>query len=153
MRFEHSMEVACSPEHLWLYLEEPEKQKLWMKGVLSNEPAEAGPTRVGSRSIMKIKEGGKVGSYHIEVTRYEPYQRMGVKMWGGSFGDMEAFVDYTLTDLKGRTRLDYLFSAEPKSFFMKLMGALFQWFSVMQIKSFFKTLKSLAEAPQQKVVA
>jgi len=153
MRIEHSMEIACSPEHLWLYLEEPEKQKLWMKGVLSNEPAEAGQTRVGSRSVMKIKEGGKVASYNIEVLHYEPYQHMGIKMWGGSFGDMEAFVDYTLTDLKGRTRLDYLFNAEPKSFLMKLMGTIFKWFSVMQLKSFFKTLKSLAEAPQQQVSA
>jgi carbon monoxide dehydrogenase subunit G len=153
MRIEHRMEVACSPEHLWLYLEEPEKQKLWMKGVLSNESAEKGPTRVGSRSIMKIKEGGKVASYNIEVLRYEPHKHMGIKMWGGSFGEMEAFVDYTLTDLKGRTRLAYLFTAKPKSFLMKLLAALFQWFSVMQLKSFFKTLKSLAEAPQQKELA
>jgi hypothetical protein len=100
---------------------------------------------------MKIKEGGKVASYNIEVLRYEPHKHLGIKMRGGSFGDMEAFVDYTLTDLKGRTRLDYLFTAEAKSFFMKLMGAIFKWFSVMQIKSFFKTLKNLAEAPQQKI--
>ena len=151
MRVEHSIEIACSPEHLWLYLEEPEKQKLWMKGVLSNESAEAGPTRVGSRSVMKIKEGGKIASYDIEVLRYAPPEHLGIKIWGGSFSDMVAFVDYTLHDLCGRTRLDYLFTVEPQGFFMKLMIPLFKRFSVMQIKSFFKTLKSLAEAPQAQV--
>lgn len=69
MRVEHRTEIACSPEQLWPYLEEPDKQKLWMKGVLSNESTSPGPTQVGSTSVMKIKEGGKVAAYNIEVLR------------------------------------------------------------------------------------
>ncbi len=153
MRIEHSVEINCSPEQLWPYLEEPEKQKLWMKGVISNEPTDPGPTRVGSRSVMKIKEGGKIAEYNIEVVKYEPPKFMGIKMWGGSFKDMEVFVDYKLNDLKGRTRLDYICTVEPQGFFMKMMMPLFKMFSLMQLKSFFKTLKSLAEAPPARVHA
>jgi hypothetical protein len=55
-------------------------------------------------------------------------------------------LEYRLTDLAGRTRLDYLCSFEPKKFFMKLLMGLVAPFMRKQLTSFMGTLKQLAEA-------
>lgn len=146
MRTEYGIEVNCPPEHLWPYLEEPEKQKLWMKGLLENETTSTQQTGVGTTFKMKIKEGGKTAEYFGEVLKYERHKLLGIKLWGGSFKDMEIFVDYTLFDLHGRTKLDYLATMEIKGLLMKIFSPLFKVFGMMQLKSFFRTLKQLAEA-------
>ena len=51
---------TCTPETLWEHITEPEKQKLWMKGLLSNEQTSPAPVGVGSTFRMVIKEGRKL---------------------------------------------------------------------------------------------
>lgn len=145
MLTDYSIEVNCPPAQLWPYLEEPEKQKLWMKGLLENATTSAKQTGVGATFKMKIKEGGRIAEYFGEVLKYERNKLLGIKLWGGNLKDMEVFVDYTLVDLSGRTRLDYLATMEIKGLIMKIFSPLFKAFSLMQLKSFFKTLKQLAE--------
>lgn len=148
MRIDYSMEVSCSPDQLWQYLEQPELQKQWMKGLLENQATSEGPTRVGSTFRMKIKEGGKTADYEGQITGYEKNRHMGLRMWGGGFPkDMVMNVDYRLADLNGRTRLDYVCKLEgpPPGFLMRLFMPLGACFARMQFKSFMKKLKSLVE--------
>jgi len=146
MRTEYGIEVNCPPARLWPYLEEPDKQKLWMKGLLENVATSTQQTGVGATFKMKIKEGGKIAEYFGEVLKYERNKLLGIKLWGGPLKDMEVFVDYTLIDLNGRTQLDYLAIMEIKGLMMKIFSPLFKAFSMMQLKSFFKTMKRLAES-------
>jgi len=146
MRTEYGIEVNCPPERLWPFLEDPEKQKLWMKGLLENVATSTQQTGVGATFKMKIKEGGKIAEYFGEVLKYERNKLLGIKLWGGALKDMEVFVDYRLIDLNGRTRLDYLATMEIKGLMMKIFSPLFKAFSMMQLKSFFKILKRLAES-------
>lgn len=146
MRTAYSIEIGCSPAHLWPYLEEPERQKLWMKGLLDNVATSAQQTGVGATFKMKIKEGGKIAEYFGDVLKYERNKLLGIKLWGGNLKNMEVFVDYTLIDLNGRTQLEYLATMEIDGLIMKIFSPLFKAFSLMQLKSFFKTLKQLAES-------
>ncbi len=144
MRFEHSAEFECTPEQLWPFLDEPEKMKLWLKGLVEVVPTSEGPTRVGSTSVMKIQEGAKVGEYRREVIAYEPPRHVGFKLTGGSFKGTPVFADFRLESLGGRTRLDSEFQADPSGL-QKLLWSGLKVVAQTQVKSFFKTLKQLVE--------
>ena len=60
MRTARSILIECSPEHLWPFVEEPDLQKLWMKGLLANELTSEPPAREGSTFQLRIREGGRI---------------------------------------------------------------------------------------------
>ncbi len=148
MQTVYSTLIDCTPEQLWPWLEEPDKQKQWMKGLLEKVSTSEEPTRVGSTFRMTIKEGRRVVEYEGEVTNYDLHHRLSIKFWGEMLRGVEIYVDYQLQDLGDRTRLDYLSTADTSEagFFIKLMMPLYKIFGLVQLKSFMKTLKHLAEA-------
>ncbi len=79
-----------------------------MKGVVSVEQPDDAPRGPGSLSRILIKEGGRVAEYQVRVTGFEPPRHLAIAMTGKTFGTAVMSVDYRLTDLGGRTRLDYL---------------------------------------------
>jgi hypothetical protein len=150
MRIERVVKINCTPEHLWPFLDEPDKQKLWMKGLLENRRIDPGPPRAGSKFKMKIKEGGKVGDYDGEVTAYDRPRHLGVRFWGGGFpAGMVMLCDYRLSAENGGTQMEYVAQSEGwrPGLFLRLLMPLFMLFTKMQLRGFLKTLKRLAEAP------
>ena len=152
MQLKHSTEIACTPDRVWTWIEEPDKQIQCMKGVVSNESTND-VTGVGATFPMKIKEGRKISAYDGEITKWEPHRFMSVELVGGCFKATQAMqVDYELTETHTGTRLDYSASADMgDSLLWKLMGPLFTLFGRFQIKSFFRRLKELAEAEGEPV--
>ncbi|MBK9385631.1 MAG: SRPBCC family protein [Planctomycetes bacterium] len=140
-------EFRCSPEVLWLHLEEPELQKQWMKGLLSNRATSPAPTRVGSTFEMQIQEGRKVSTYQGTMTAWEPPRRMALTMQGGCFGPKAKMaVSYRLEALgPNTTALDYSCGLEQAGAVMRFFMLLFGWMAKMQARSFFKTLRKLVE--------
>jgi uncharacterized protein YndB with AHSA1/START domain len=152
MWIEHTEVFKCPAEHLWTFLEEPQKQKLWMKGLQENVPTSAGPQGVGSTFLMKIKEGRKVAEYQGEVTAYDRPRHLAVSLAGGPLPKgAKMLVDYRLSPVNGQTKLDYAcqLQAERLGFFLRLLLPLAKLFSKMMLRRFMKKLKQHAEAPAQ----
>jgi carbon monoxide dehydrogenase subunit G len=135
----------CSPEALWPWIDDPERCKQWMKGLLEVRPTSPGPTRKGSTAVIVIREGGKPVEYQETILEYEPAKRFKLRMVGGCLKETGIEVDYKLHDLGGRTKLEYELECQVQSTFLKLMAPLFGMFARMQAKSLFKRLKKLAE--------
>jgi carbon monoxide dehydrogenase subunit G len=151
MKITLTLEIQCFPDRLWPFLEEPEQQKRWMRGLQENTLTSPPPSRKGSTFTMKIKEGARVAEYQGEVTAHDRPRHLGVRIWGGALKPgMAMRADYRLTDLGQGTQLDYEcnLEAERLGFFMKLFLPLFKVFGKLQVKSFFKTLKRISEAPE-----
>ena len=148
MKVELKTDIACTPAQLWPWIEEPEKQKQWMEGLLENEPTSDAPNGVGSTFEMKIKEGSKVNSYDGRITAYEPPHHMAVVMTGEALKGVALAADYRLEDLGGSTRLHYTVTSDSSQAgaMMKLMEPLFAFFGKMQARRFLRTLKTRAEA-------
>ncbi len=148
MQTRYTVLIDSPPEQLWRWLEEPDRQKQWMKGLLENVSTSEGPTRVGSTFHLTIQEGRRVAEYDGEITNYDPYRHLGVRFWGEALRGIEMSADYKLQNLGLRTRLDYIATTDSSeaSPLMKLLLPLFKVFGALQIKSFLKTLKHLAEA-------
>ena len=147
MKIRHSVEINCPPEVIWTYLDDSEKIKQWMKGVVEDVPTSEGPTGVGSTFRMSIKEGRKVHDFDGEILAYDVNRHMVVRLTGGCLKeDMSMIVDYRLTQTgPGRTRLDYEGGGELTGLW-RLAAPIMAVFCKLQIKSFFRTLKSLAES-------
>lgn len=152
----YTTEFAATPATIWPFLEDPDKIKQWMIGVVEDRPTSAGPTRVGSTFEMDIKEGRRVNTYQGEVTKYDQYKLMGVKMVGACGKQpMTMHADYRLTPISGgRTRLDYTCRAEVGGgFFSKLLMPLFKVFGKMMVKKFMRNLRGLVEKPATQMAA
>jgi len=143
MKLTYSDTFDCTPQVLWPWLDDPEKCKQWLKGLEQVKVTSSGPKGVGTTAKLYIREGGKLQEYDETVLLYEPGRRFKMQMVGGCLRGAAMIVDYRLTDLGGRTRVDYECEAQTDSFFMKLMSPLFAIFGRMQIKSFFRKLKTL----------
>jgi carbon monoxide dehydrogenase subunit G len=146
MKMTHSETIRCTPEALWPWLDDAEKSKQWLRGLEEVRPTASGPKRPGYTAKLMIREGGKLQEYDETILEYEPNRRFKMKMTGGCLKGTEMLVDYQLVDIgDGRTRLDYECEALSDRFVMKLLGPLFMIFGRMQAKSFFRTLRKLAE--------
>lgn len=139
----------CPIDTLFSYIAEPEKQKLWIKGLLLNESTSPGKEGAGSTFRLLIQEGRKAAEYQGEVTAYERPRRVEIRFWGGNFPKaLSMRVDYRLSEEAGGTRLDYVGTCEGKiGFFWRLMMGLFKVFGRMQLRGFLRTLRGLVEAP------
>jgi uncharacterized protein YndB with AHSA1/START domain len=148
MRLTHSDVFHCSLETLFDHIETPEKQKLWMKGLLANDLI-SGTRGLGARFRMVMQEGRKQAEYQGEVTAYEKPSRIEVRIAGGNLPKgMAMRADYRLSPTEGGTRLDYACCAEAEKigFFMRLLMPLFKVFGRWQLKRLFRTLHRLVEA-------
>ena len=141
----------CPIDTLFSYIAEPEKQKLWMKGLLLNESTSPGKEGVGSTFRMVIQEGRKAAEYQGEVTAYERPRRLEVRIRGGNLPKgLTMRGDYRLSEEAGGTRLDHVAACEGEvGFFLRLLMGLFKIFGRMQMRSFMRTLRRLVEAPAQ----
>jgi hypothetical protein len=150
MLIQETAYFRCPIEVLFAHIEEPDKQKLWMKGLLSNEPTSPNPRGVGSTFRMVIREGGKPTDYDGEVTAYDPPHRLEIRFWGGCLPrGMAMRADYRLREEAGQTRLDYAAGGEGKrpGILMRLMFVLVKPFARRQLRNFLGTLRGLVEAP------
>ena len=95
---------------------------------------------------MTIKEGGKLSIYDMTIEEVEPSNYLKLSMIGPTF-PTPIWVEYRLTDFVNVTKLDYLATCDLPGM-LKLFGPLFGAFARMQVKSYLKTLKRLAESPE-----
>lgn len=148
--------IAAPPAHVFDWIEDPEKQRRWMKDVVSNE-AVAGPdgvvppTGVGTRSIMKIKEGRRISEYQIEVTEIDRPRRLAVVMTGGCFpagASMRPTYELESRDGGAATQLTYRCACHfpAPGFFLRLFMPLFSLFGKRMLRGMMRSLKEQAEA-------
>ncbi len=111
MKLEHQIEIDCPPSVVWIWLDEPERQKQWMKGLVGNELTSGEHGRVGAAFRMRIKEGRRITEMDGELEHFDRPREMRIRLWGGSMKlqkDEGMVVTYTLTELAGdRTRVSY----------------------------------------------
>jgi carbon monoxide dehydrogenase subunit G len=147
MPLTYSIHIDASIQTVWDHIEDPELQKRWMHGLVSNELVGGERGAVGAEFKMVIKEGGKDQRYDGVLVACDAPHHLAVKFWGGCFKtDMKAVADYKLREADGGTRLDYTCDfVGDMGFFMKLMMPLFKLMGKMHMKKMMKSLKDHAE--------
>ena len=149
MHVEYRAEIRCTPAHLWTFLDEVEKQRLWLTTLVDITPTSALERAVGSTFDMRVREGRRISRYEGRINAYDPLRHLGVSFWGGRFSPgMVMQVDYRLADLGTQTRLEYYAEIDTESLRgpVKLAIPLARVFTFFQVRYFMRNLKRLAEA-------
>ena len=98
---------------------------------------------VGTTFTQRIREGGRVTEYHGEITAYDPPKAWGAKVEGGSYSMV---VEYHLTPANGGTEVVNVVDVDSSSWFVRVMGFLFSWFTRWLGRKQLRKLKELVEA-------
>lgn len=146
----YDITIDAPPSLIFDWIENPQKQPLWMKGVIANEPEGSARHEVGAVSRLKIREGGRVAEYRVEVTEYDPPRRLTVVMTGPTLRGLRIVPSYRLDDLGGgRTALHYecAFAIDKApGLMMRVMMWIGTKFGRRQLAGFMASLKRQAEA-------
>lgn len=149
MHVEYRAEFRCTPWQLWPFLDDAEKQKLWLTTLLDVVPTSQVPRAVGATFDMRVREGRRTSHYEGRLNAYDPPRHLGVSLWGGAFQPGVVMrVDYRLADLGSTTRLEYDAEVDTQSLRgpIKLAIPIARVFTFFQIRYFMRNLKRLAEA-------
>jgi hypothetical protein len=140
MRIEYRMELRATAWQLWPFLDETEKQKLWLTTLVDIAGTSAHPRTVGSTFDLRVREGRRISQYEGRVNAYDPPRHLGVSFWGGHFQPgMVMQVDYRVADLGDHCRLEYYSHLDLE----KLTGASKL---AIQLRYFMRNLKRVVEA-------
>ena len=71
MRIDYRMDVRCTPRQLWSFLDDAEKQKLWLTTLVEFVPTSALPRAAGTTFDLRVREGRRVAVISM-VTRRGP---------------------------------------------------------------------------------
>jgi hypothetical protein len=149
MHVEFRDEFRCTPAQLWPFIDEIEKQRLWLTTLVDLTPTSELERAVGTTFDMRVREGRKISHYEGRINAYDPLRHIGVSFWGGRFAPgMVMQVDYRLADLGDRTRLEYYAEIDTDMLHgpVKLALPLARIFTFFQVRYFMRNLKRLAEA-------
>ena len=149
MHILYRAEFRCTPQHLWPYIDEPDKQKLWLTTLVDVVPTSELARAVGTTFDMRFREGWRIAHYEGRINAYDPPRHLGVSFWGGALAPrMVMSVDYRVADLGSRTRLEYYadIDTEPLRGPGKLLIPLTWMFTSLQIRYFMRNLRRLVEA-------
>ena len=144
-----TVQINVTSELLWEVLTGEEHIKQWMSSLISDEPVEPGPTKVGYLSKMKIKEGSNIVEYDSEITTYEPTKHLGMMLKGGNLGKGPMSIDYRLEAEETGTILNYEARWEPRGFALKLMSPIITMMSRKNAEEELKQIKDYAEGLSQ----
>lgn len=149
MRIDYRMDVRCTPRQLWSFLDDAEKQKLWLTTLVEFVPTSALPRAAGTTFDLRVREGRRVAHYEGRINAYEPPRHLGVSFWGGFFRPgVVMHVDYRIAEFQEHCRLEYYAEID----FGRLRGPiklaipLARVFTFFQLRYFMRNLKRLAEA-------
>ena len=129
---------------VWSLLEDDEKLPLWIPQIVEiNYPdGKNSDAPVGTRFTQKLKEGGRIREYQVEVTAYEAPYLLGVRLFDNNFA---VDVTYKLTADGDETTLDYRAEVTLNSVFARIMGTLFGWLTKRLVRQLMGNLKRVAE--------
>ncbi len=98
-----SIEIARSPEDVFAYLDQLERQVEWQKSIISSTRETEGPVRLGTRAtdVRRVPGGKQAVSY--EITEYDPPRRFS---FNGVNGPVRPVGTVTIEPVgEGRSRL------------------------------------------------
>jgi uncharacterized protein YndB with AHSA1/START domain len=146
MRTTYHGEIDAPIERVFDLVERPECRKQWLAGVQETTLlADGGSRSVGAPFRQRVSGGFGVAELAGEVTAYEHPHHLGLRIGDRSF---VVQVDYWLTPVGLRTRLDYTAELVAGSALVRAAERAFGWLTKRILSRQMRRLKLLAESGQ-----
>ena len=114
MRTEYRIEIRCTPQQLWPFLDEADRQRQWLTTLVDIVPTSKQPPR----RWFHVRPPRARRAAHFAVRgadqRLRSAAASGRSFWGGFFRpNMVMQVDYRVAELPSGCRLEYYAEVEP----------------------------------------
>ena len=129
-------------EEVFSYVDNDDKVKLWIGGLLETKRTTSGTPGVGSRFHQKLQIGKRVTELDGELLEYEKNRRVRVKM-NFNLGEMD--VTYNFTESGGCTELAYTCDSQYRSLFYRLLSPLIKRMAQQKLREDFARLQLLLQ--------
>ena len=139
------IQIDASPQAVFDLIADNTRRGEWAEGMETFDyTSDFDPNdAVGTTFTQRIREGGRVTEYHGEITAYDPPKVWGSKVVGGSYSMV---VEYHLAPANGGTEVVNVVVVDSSSWFVRVMGFLFSWFTKWLGRKQLRKLKELVEA-------
>jgi uncharacterized protein YndB with AHSA1/START domain len=112
------VDIDRPPTQVFPWLIEPEKLKQWIAGFKETRQLTPGPVGVGTKSRDLVVLGSDTTVMNVEITALEPNKLLAARIDSDGFTDD---IRYQLTELNGKTRLEYTALTRYKIWLAKIM--------------------------------
>jgi len=144
IRFEHAIDVARAPEHIFAVLDDLSQTPKWLSRCTGIEKLSPGPNAVGTKVRYAYREGGRTGTMDGEIRARTSGERLTM---GYADKMMEVVVDFHMTKTDGGARLTPTIDIRPKSLMAKLFAPLVRRQLPQQTITAMESLRGLVEGP------
>ena len=142
-----AVEIYRSADVIFPYLDNAEKQKLWMRDMLGSSKPVGEPTSLGQQFEMTFGQSAGSRTAHTEVVEFTPNQQIKMRMSDPSFSSDMGF---TLEPSGGGTLVTYDVESTMHNPILKLMmgtiGFIMTPMASRQLKGDLTKLKRLVES-------
>ena len=119
IHFEHSVDVARTPEQAFAVLDDFSMTPKWLKRCVHLEPLLPGPHAVGMKLRYDYRDGGRSGTMEGEIVERTPNERLTMHYADTA---MEVTVDFRIARTDGGARLTHAIDITPKAFMARLFS-------------------------------
>lgn len=144
IRNEYVAEFERPVAEVFAFVDEDDKVKQWIGGLLETKRTTEGAPGVGSKFHQMIKVGNRIMKMDGELLAYEPNRWLSVKI-DSDLCEMK--VNYDFKEVNGRTRLTYTCDSVYYSFLYRLLSPLIKRITQQKLQKDFTRLKQLLESP------
>lgn len=129
-------------EEVFAYVDDDDKVKLWIGGLLETRRTSSGQPGVGSKFHQKLQIGKRVMELDGELLEYEPNRRVKVKIDSHLF---EMNATYNFTEAGGCTELAYTCDSHYRSLLYRLLSPLIKRMAQQKLREDFARLQLLLQ--------
>lgn len=129
-------------EEVFAYVDDDDKVKLWIGGLLETKRTTPGQPGIGSKFHQKVQIGKRVVELDGELLEYQKNRRVRVKM-NFNLGEMD--VVYNFAESGGGTELAYTCDSHYRSLFYRLLSPLFKRMAQQKLREDFARLEVLLQ--------
>ncbi|HLK35731.1 MAG TPA: SRPBCC family protein [Polyangiaceae bacterium] len=143
IHFEHSVDVARTPEQAFAVLDDFSMTPKWLKRCVHLEPLLPGPHSVGMKLRYDYRDGGRRGTMEGEIVERAPSERLKMRY---SDEAMEVTVDFRIARTDSGARLTHAIDITPKAVMARLFSPIIRSQLPKQTIAAMETLRGLLEA-------
>lgn len=150
IRNQYVAEFERPVAEVFAFVDDDEKVKQWIGGLLETKRTTEGKPGVGSKFHQMIKVGNRIMEMDGELLAYEPNKWVSVKI-DSDLCEMK--VNYDFKEVDGRTRLTYTCDSVYRSLLYRLLSPLIKRITQQKLQKDFARLKELLELPPPQTAA
>jgi len=138
----HHITINRPPQEVFAWLDDSDRAKQWISGLVEIQPITEGGNRVGAKARHTYNENGRTFDMEEETLIYEPNRHVKI---GGKSDMFDMTAEYRLTPSGAGTLLQFESTFRFRNFILRLLSPLLMRGAQKRAEQELQRLKTLVE--------